>query len=657
MKKAKWMWQYGEYELYHNMLLHMRREEFGAAFPPFWRVPSPSPYLTLHCDFENETASTLRLSVRGIGYAMLDGVRSPANTLVSIVPGKHHIKVTVMNDKTLPAAYVESDVCPSGDGWYSLTQPAYLGAPMVRTPAGSSDAYSSVEDDPSVFPFVYKEITATQETVNGGVLYDFGKERFAKLTLTFDANTDATVFYGESREEALAEKEALLWETLSGKASYSLVPRAFRYVFIRSQMPVFLRAEEECTKETREAAFHCSDALLNDVYRACADTFRLNSREFFLDGIKRDRWVWSGDAFQSYIIDRYFRRDGDIMRRTILSLGGDGVFTEHINTITDYSLYWLISVMEYHKHYGDEGFLTHVYPKMKSLLSFCEGRCNADGFIEGAEGDWVFVDWSDYDKTGAICAEQILLMQAYKAIAYVAEKSGENATPYLAKKDELSQKIRTYYWCDEKGAFIDSYASGKKNVTRHANILAVLFDYATEEEKASILKNVLLNDAITPITTPYFAFYEIDALARLGAASDLSDRIRAYWGAMLARGATTIWEEFDPTVTGVAQYAMYANAFGKSLCHAWGAGPLYLFGRYYLGVESTESGFTVTPDTHGLTYISGELPLKEGFVRVYADGECVRVYAECGGGILRLNGKEYPIPSQTELTVQIEHQA
>jgi hypothetical protein len=30
---------------------------------------------------------------------------------------------------------------------------------------------------------------------------------------------------------------------------------------------------------------------------------------------------------------------------------------------------------------------------------------------------------------------------------------------------------------------------------------------------------------------------------------------------------------------------MYGRPFGKSLCHAWGASPIYLLGKYYLGVN------------------------------------------------------------------------
>jgi len=651
--KSRWMWQYGEYELYHNMLLHARREEFGAKYPPTWRVPSYSPWLQLYCDFSSDAPATARLTALGIGYIVIDDVRYPSDVTVEIPAGRHQACVRVMNTNGFPAAYVESEVCPSGEGWYSNRLPARLGDVAEVIPAGCEPCYPSLAVTPDTFPFEYTEAApAAIEKTERGVLYDYGKERFSRVCLTADAVDTVTVTYGESREEVLGGKEAVLFDTLIGKSEYILPARALRYLLVEAKGEVGVRLLDETLPAMPEAAYTSSDALMNDILRISADTFRLCSREFYLDGIKRDRWVWSGDSFQSYMIDRYFRRDKDIMRRTIIALGGDGVYTEHINTITDYSLYWLISVEEYHRHYRDETLLRYIYPKMQSLLCFCETRLNADGFIEGADGEWVFVDWTDYDKTGAVCAEQILLRRAYEAMAYVANVLGKDSTRYAACAEELEKKIIDYYWCDEKGAFIDSYASGKKNVTRHANILAVLFGYADEKMQKSILKNVLLNDSVTKITTPYFAFYEMDALARLGQLSLVTERVRDYWGGMLALGATSVWEEYVPSLSGAEHYAMYGGRFNKSLCHAWGAGPLYLFGRYYLGVESFDGGFRVAPSTAGFESVSGEVPLADGFVRVFANASRISVYTECEGGVLCAFGEEHPIPRGQELIIE-----
>ena len=93
---------------------------------------------------------------------------------------------------------------------------------------------------------------------------------------------------------------------------------------------------------------------------------------------------------------------------------------------------------------------------------------------------------------------------------------GLDAEEFDVRKEALLKNIRQFFWDEEKGAFIDSYQSGRRNVTRHANIFAVLFGYADEAETESILHKVLLNEEVAAITTPYFKFYELEALAKLG---------------------------------------------------------------------------------------------------------------------------------------------
>ncbi|MCQ7013049.1 hypothetical protein, partial [Clostridioides difficile] len=95
------------------------------------------------------------------------------------------------------------------------------------------------------------------------------------------------------------------------------------------------------------------------------------------------------------------------------------------------------------------------------------------------------------------------------------------------------------------------------HVTRHANIFAILFDVVDENKQQLILKNVLLNNAITQITTPYFKFFEQDALCKLGEQHRVYQVLLDYWGGMLDRGAVTFWEEFDPSQHGKDMYAMY----------------------------------------------------------------------------------------------------
>ena len=36
MSTAKWIWYPGDYEVYHNLKFHLRREEYGCSHPAHW---------------------------------------------------------------------------------------------------------------------------------------------------------------------------------------------------------------------------------------------------------------------------------------------------------------------------------------------------------------------------------------------------------------------------------------------------------------------------------------------------------------------------------------------------------------------------------------------------------------------------------------------
>ena len=96
---------------------------------------------------------------------------------------------------------------------------------------------------------------------------------------------------------------------------------------------------------------------------------------------------------------------------------------------------------------------------------------------------------------------------------------------------------------------IDSFTSGKRNVTRHANIFAILFDIADKQkQEKSTQKSYSKMMKFPAITTPYFNFFELDVLCRMGKSYGSSGQIRSYWGGMLDLGAVTFWEEYDPSV-------------------------------------------------------------------------------------------------------------
>jgi len=632
--RSYWIWHYGEYENYHFTQVHLRREEQEYHRPNFWRTSPPYVNVKFRRTFTCD-GGYLICHINGNGYVGVDYVAHRAGERIELTSGEHTVEVFVSNYGGLPAIFVDSDVCPSDENWNCN----HFAGEFI--PVGYNTYFDSIDKNPEIFPFEYEtKVPEEIKKTDIGILYDFGTELFGFVDIRgADSDKEYFVCYGESIEEALDTENSIISEHIKGKENYRLRQRAFRYIHISgTDKALSVTADYEYLPLEQKGFFDCDNELFNKIYDVTKYTFHLNCREGFFDGIKRDRWIWSGDAYQSARINTYIFADKEIEQRTLTGLIGKEPFEQHINTILDYSLLWIIGLSEHYMTYGDKVYLGRIYDKAIKLLEFCETRINHDGFIEGIGDDWTFIDWSDMDKEGALCAEQMLFIKAYSAMAEISKTLGKEYDSFEEKSNILLKKVNEYYWNEEKGAFIDSYSSGRDNVTRHANIFAIMYKIATDKQVKSIFENVLNNDNITKITTPYFEGYELDVLASLGEFSVVEDMLTNYWGGMISLGAQTVWEEYNPTKSGIEHYSMYGTKFAKSLCHAWGATPIYLFGRYYLGVYATSPAyetFKVEPNLGGLGRIEGTVPVNDGTVKIYLDKEKISVFSTKAGGDTR----------------------
>lgn len=41
---AQWIWRFGEFETYHNSVVHSRRQAYGYHEPPVWKIYRPEPF-------------------------------------------------------------------------------------------------------------------------------------------------------------------------------------------------------------------------------------------------------------------------------------------------------------------------------------------------------------------------------------------------------------------------------------------------------------------------------------------------------------------------------------------------------------------------------------------------------------------------------------
>ena len=101
---------------------------------------------------------------------------------------------------------------------------------------------------------------------------------------------------------------------------------------------------------------------------------------------------------------------------------------------------------------------------------------------------------------------------------------------------------------------------------------------------------------------------------------------------------------------------MYGRKFEKSLCHAWSSSPIYLLGRFRLGVAGTDTAYKsyeVRPRLGSLQKIEGVVPVPGGTVYVKADQNEVVVRSGISGGTLFVNEKPYVIEKEKELRIKM----
>jgi alpha-L-rhamnosidase len=656
--RATWIWNPGDFEIWLSNQMQVTRVERDVAWPPFWHLYGHQPQVNFTRRVDLAEPEEITVTVEGTYNVSIDGKFVHGDQRrVALPAGKHAINIQVFNPASPPSAYVRGKTVHSDASWTVGPAPYYAPANGAAIQAGSWN-FDTPDRPPSRYKLATKEVKAVSiERGKGSVLVDFGQETigFVKLK-NLKGSGKLSFHYGESLEEALSIEggETLDNYTITGSNGNFIgdTSRALRYVNIQYDEGISFDDVSllyEYLPVTHRGIFKSSDEELNKIWDVAVRSLELNTREFFIDGIKRDHWVWSGDAAQAYLMNYYSFFDSDAVKRTTWAIRGADPVDMHLNTILDYSLYWFISIRDYYQYTGDEAFVKSVYPRMVSLMDFVLSRRNKNGMLEGLPGDWVFVDWADMPKDGELSVIQLLFARSLEAMADSASlvKDEPKAAMYRALAVELKSKIMAAFWDPQRQVFIHGRKDGQANplVTRHPNMFALMFGYLDSEKTAAVKSNVLMNDTVQKITTPYMRFYELAALAEIGQHAYVTSQIKDYWGGMLKEGATCFWEQYDPKVKGAARYAMYGKPFGMSLCHAWGASPIYLLGKYYLGVRPTQPGYAayvVEPHLGGLKWIEGRVPTPHGDISVSVSMKQIKVTAVDGQGTLRFRSAKRP---------------
>lgn len=479
---------------------------------------------------------------------------------------------------------------------------------------------------------------------------DFGREVAGRIHLrsASDQPILVTAAYGESEQEALHQPYLGTRTIYVPPHGDAWGPKSgFRYVRLRFLSDARFSAidlDGIAYPVEYKGSFASSDALVNRIWETGAYTAHLCMQDGIWDGIKRDRARWAGDLNVGgrVIADAFGNRP--LMEDTYARLLDEAGGTRAINGITGYSALWIDGLADFYRHDGDRQFLLRLHPGLLALLKTMDGDIGPDGLFTPRPHEHVFVDWSpelSSDTPEARRATDFEYLLGYREAAWLLGQMGDRteAAHYEAHYRHMREQARRLLRNAQTHAF---------GATWQTNAMAVLSGAADVQDYTGLWSHVFSNiddvSAYSPEITPYFGFYVLEAMADLGHPTEALKWMRDFWGGMIAEGATSFWEAYDPRWTK-HDFHSGLQADGRagyyvSLAHAWSAGPTAWLSNQVLGIRPTGAGFstvTIEPEPAGLKTIEGSVPTPHGTLHVRG-----------GGGTIDLD-----LPSGVDATVLV----
>lgn len=473
--------------------------------------------------------------------------------------------------------------------------------------------------------------TAPGEEYAPGLTLDFGREVVGRVEFISDSDREALVSiqYGESKGEldngpylGVNDLRIAAHQKAHGPKS------AFRYArirFLAGAPEIKFRAihlEDIYYPVQYQGSFESSDPQLNHIWETGAYTVHLCMLDDIWDAPKRDRGRWMGDTDVSgHVSDEVFF-DRFLVKDTLSRLIGDAPVQQHVNGIPGYSSFWFTELENYLRHTGDHAYLEQVRPQLLQLLELMDREFDAQDQFTNRTHAWLFVDWAPGLNGDTAEARRTTIIEYYRA--------------YLSGADllrQLGDTVNAEHF-EKRAAALK--ASLQKAITPNdgyygprwqTNAMAVLSGVADPDQYDAIWQNVLSKvgeETYRPdLITPYYGAYVLDAFAKMGRRSEALNWIRTYWGGMIAEGATSFWEAYDPSWPKdnphVDLQADGRAGYFVSLAHGWSAGPTYWLMEQILGIRPTKEGFSETeirPDLVGLKWARGQEPTPNGPLKV-----------------------------------------
>ena len=414
--------------------------------------------------------------------------------------------------------------------------------------------------------------------VKDSLILDFGEEVSGGIRILtyFGVDVPVRIRFGESLTEACSELRGVQNATndhslrdlvihLQNYSDMSFGQTGFRFVRLDFQAPVHIKcivAAVEVSKRTPKYVYNGDDVRIREIYDAAKRTVDLCvSGGYVWDGVKRDRLVWIGDMAPEVMALTTLYGRMSAIERSLDFVRNQTPLPGWMNGYPMYSMWWIITLQIYYEQTGTQAYIRKQLPYLLALLRQMNDCVGVDG---GLAYPSYFVDWPTSGHPEVIDGARAINIMAARAAISLLQTFGENTSVAEELLDKLLRQ--------------EIVARGNKKVLG----LKYFATGLTRDEQEA-----LVSGGAQGMST-FMSYYILKAVASFDREAAVS-MMKEYYGAMLDKGATTFWEDFDLAwVEGSGRidefpqngekdihgdYGAYCYVgFRHSLCHGWSAG-------------------------------------------------------------------------------------
>ncbi len=410
------------------------------------------------------------------------------------------------------------------------------------------------------------------------VILDFGKEMCGGIRiLTFlSDNVKVRIRFGESIAETCSElggkknatNDHAVRDFMVNLPSYSdqtFANTGFRFVRVDFYGKAEIKSILAVNHILRKApiyVYNGGDALIRRIFETAKRTVDLCvSSGYVWDGVKRDRLVWIGDMHPEMLALTALYGRLPAIEKSLDFVKEQTPLPGWMNGFPTYSMWWIIILADYFEKTNAEDFVCKQIPYLQGLLEQMSERVKENGALDY---HFYFVDWPTHGKPDEIHGVRAIHIIAMRKAIALLRKFGKDTTTAKSILDRLLK--------------VEIEPQTSKQVTGLKYFAVGISD--TDKKR--------LVDGKARGMSTFMSYYILKAVASFDRETAI-EMMKEYYGAMLEKGATTFWEDFDmewvENTSSIDEFpqegkkdihgdfgAHCYEGFRHSLCHGWSAG-------------------------------------------------------------------------------------